>query len=116
VRGAVVKPLHFKPVRKLHLVDTWAIKQGLYEAEHFGTSASIFANYPIPVAGKTGTAEAPPYDDHSWYASWAPYKHPKIVVVAMVEHGGFGAQGAAPAAKEVYDAYFHVKPATTTTP
>jgi penicillin-binding protein 2 len=109
VRGAVVEPLRFKPVRKLHLVDTWAIKQGLYEAAHTGTSASIFANYPIPVAGKTGTAEAPPYDDHSWYASWAPYRHPKIVVVAMIEHGGFGAQAAAPAAKEVYDAYFRVK-------
>ena len=109
VRGAVVKPLRFKPVRRLHLVDTWAIRQGLYEAAHVGTSASIFANYPIPVAGKTGTAEAPPYDDHSWYASWAPYGHPKIVVVAMIEHGGFGAQAAAPAAKEVYDAYFGVK-------
>jgi penicillin-binding protein 2 len=109
VRGAVVQPLRSKPVRKLHLVDAWAIKQGLYEAAHSGTSAALFANYPIPVAGKTGTAEAPPSDDHSWYASWAPYRHPKIVVVAMIEHGGFGAQAAAPAAKEVYDAYFRVK-------
>ncbi|HEY3543145.1 MAG TPA: penicillin-binding transpeptidase domain-containing protein [Gaiellaceae bacterium] len=112
VRGAAVEPLRFKPVRRLHLVDTWAIKQGLYEAAHYGTSAALFAHYPIPVAGKTGTAEAPPYDDHSWYASWAPYRHPKIVVVAMIEHGGFGAQAAAPAAKEIYDAYFHVKPAS----
>lgn len=35
--------------------------------------------------------------------------HPKIVVVTMIEHGGFGAQAAAPAAKEIYAAYFHVK-------
>jgi penicillin-binding protein 2 len=109
VRGAVVEPLRFKPVRRLHLVDTWAIKQGLYAAAHQGTSAAIFSTFPIPVAGKTGTAEAPPSDDHSWYASFAPYPHPKIVVVTMIEHGGFGAEAAAPAAKEIYEAYFHVK-------
>ena len=109
IRGAAVQPLRFKPVRRLHLVDTWAIKQGLYSAAHQGTSAAVFGTFPIPVAGKTGTAEAPPGDDHSWYASWAPYNHPKIVVVTMIEHGGFGAEAAAPAAKEIYEAYFHIK-------
>jgi len=111
IRGGVAHPLTFKPVRKRHLVDAWAIKSGLYAAAHDpnGTSAAVFANFPIPVAGKTGTAEAPPGDDHSWYASWAPYNHPKLVVVAMIEHGGFGAQAAAPAVKEIYSAFFHVK-------
>ncbi len=45
----------------------------------------------------------------SWYASWAPYNSPKLVVVANVEHGGFGAQAAAPIAKKIYEAYFHLK-------
>ena len=27
----------------------------------------------------------------------------------MIEHGGFGAEAAAPAAKEIYQAFFHVK-------
>ena len=48
--------------------------------------------------------------DHSWYASWAPYDHPKLVVVAMIEHGGFGAEAAAPTVKRIYEAYFHLKP------
>jgi penicillin-binding protein 2 len=110
VQGSIEKPLRFKPVRRVHLVDTWAIKQGLYDAAHFGTSAQIFSTFPVPVAGKTGTAESGPgRDDHSWYASFAPANHPKIVVVTMIEHGGFGAQAAAPAAKEIYSAYFHVK-------
>jgi penicillin-binding protein 2 len=113
VRGASVKPLRFRPVRKLHLVDTWAIRQGLYDAAHTGTSAALFSTFPIPVAGKTGTAETGAgRDDHSWYASWAPAGHPKIVVVAMIEHGGFGAEAAAPAVKEIYESYFHVKPTT----
>jgi penicillin-binding protein 2 len=118
IRNHVRKPIRVKPVRHVKLVDVAAIEQGLYLAAHDpnGTSASVFGTFPIPVAGKTGTAEAPPGDDHSWYASFAPYGHPKVVVVVMIEHGGFGAQAAAPAAREIYQAFFHVKnPATTTT-
>ncbi len=112
LRGESVKPLVFKPARKVKLTDVQTIRDGLYEAAHSpgGTSSSLFANFPIAVAGKTGTAEAPPGDDHSWYASWAPFDHPKLVVVVMIEHGGFGAEAAAPAAKEIYESYFHVKP------
>jgi penicillin-binding protein 2 len=111
VRGESVQPLRFKPVRRVKLRDTWAIKQGLYEAAHSpgGTSASLFADFPVPVAGKTGTAEAPYGSDHSWYASWAPADHPRVVVVVLVAHGGFGAEAAAPAAREIYQAYFKVK-------
>ncbi len=110
IRGASVQPIRFKPIRHLKLVDLWAIKQGLYDAAHVGTSAAVFGGFPIPVAGKTGTAETGVgRDDHSWYASWAPFSHPKVVVVVMIEHGGFGAQAAAPAAKEIYQAFFHVK-------
>ena len=116
VRGASVKPLEFKPARKVKLTDAWAIRDGLYQAAHSprGTSASLFATFPIPVAGKTGTAESGPgRSDHSWYASWAPAKNPKIVVVVLIAHGGFGAEAAGPAAKEIYSAYFHVKPGAT---
>jgi len=30
----------------------------------------------------------------------------------MIEHGGFGAEAAGPAAKEIYQAFFHVKSPT----
>ena len=42
-------------------------------------------------------------------ASYAPAAHPRYVVVVLIEHGGFGAQAAAPAAKEIYQALFHVR-------
>ena len=112
IDNGVRKMLPFKPVRKLHLSPyTWAIRQGLYEAANRpgGTSFGVFTGLPFKVAGKTGTAEAPPLGVHSWYASWAPYDHPKLVVVAMIEHGGYGAQAAAPTAKRIYQAYFHPK-------
>ncbi|HXH98019.1 MAG TPA: penicillin-binding transpeptidase domain-containing protein, partial [Gaiellaceae bacterium] len=117
IRGGAPQSLSFKPVRHVKLVDVDAIRHGLYLAAHdpHGTSASVFADFPIPVAGKTGTAETcHGCDDHSWYASWAPYEHPKLVVVVMIEHGGFGSQAAAPAARDIYQSFFHV-PATTAT-
>jgi penicillin-binding protein 2 len=115
LRGESVETIPHKPVRKLKLKDLAAIHDGLYMAAHSpgGTSASLFANFPIPVAGKTGTAEAGAgRSDHSWYASWAPAGKPKVVIVVLIAHGGFGAQAAAPAAREIYRAFFHLKPAT----
>jgi penicillin-binding protein 2 len=111
IRGSSLRPFQFKPVRKVKLTDVWAIRQGLFEAAHSpgGTSASIFATFPVPVAGKTGTAQAPHGSDHSWYASWAPANNPKVVVVVLIAHGGFGAEAAAPAAREIYKAFFHLK-------
>jgi penicillin-binding protein 2 len=106
--GDVLQMLHFRPRGHVALKDAWAIRQGLYDAAHVGTSASVFASFPIPVAGKTGTAQTPTGSDHSWYATWAPYGHPRVLVVVLIEHGGFGAEAAAPAAKEIYSAFFHV--------
>ena len=59
------------------------------------------------MAGKTGTAEHPPHPPNAWFASWAPYDHPKLVVVALINDGGHGGTSAAPAARMVYQAFFH---------
>ena len=108
--GQIVRELRFPARRHVRLTDVGAIRDGLFAGAHSGTSASVFGNFPIPVAGKTGTAETRVGEsDHSWYASWAPAYNPKLVVVVLIEHGGFGAEAAAPAAKEIYSAYFGVK-------
>jgi penicillin-binding protein 2 len=110
IRNGVRHPIHYKPVRKLRLSPyTWAIREGLYEAANnpAGTSGAVFGGFHPTVAGKTGTAEPDPVS--SWYASWAPSNSPKLVVVVNIEHGGYGAQAAAPTAKKIYEAYFHLK-------
>jgi penicillin-binding protein 2 len=108
--GNVVERLAHRPARKLPLTGLQAIRDGLYSATHSagGTSTSVFGDFPVDVSGKTGTAEAPPGSDHSWYASWAPSGKPRYVVVVLIEHGGFGAEAAAPAAREIYSALFNV--------
>jgi penicillin-binding protein 2 len=109
-RGEVVHRLRFKPRREVRLTGLDTIRSALYNAAHSpsGTSSAVFANFPIPVAGKTGTAETPTGSDHSWYASWAPANNPKVVVVVLIEHGGFGVEAAAPAARDIYSTFFGV--------
>jgi penicillin-binding protein 2 len=110
LRGHRTRRLAFRPRAHLRLHDIWAIRKGLFDAAHAsgGTSAAIFGTFPVAVDGKTGTAQAPSGSDHSWYASWAPAFHPRVVVVVLIEHGGFGAEAAAPAARDIYTAFFRL--------
>lgn len=85
------------------------IMEGLHDATSGpgGTATSVFAEFPIPIAGKTGTAERPPHPyNQSWFISLAPYPNPNIVTVVTIEEGGFGAESAAPANKQILEAYF----------
>jgi penicillin-binding protein 2 len=89
-----------------------AIMDGLRSAasDPSGTSGPVFDGFPIPVAGKTGTAEkggARP--DQSWYVALAPYPNPRYVVAVTDEAGGFGAETAAPDARRILAALFGVK-------
>jgi cell division protein FtsI/penicillin-binding protein 2 len=64
---------------------------------------------PVPVAGKTGSAETDPNNNvlpHSWFVSFAPYNDPQIVTVILFEKAGEGAEYAVPATRETLQWYF----------
>jgi penicillin-binding protein 2 len=46
------------------------------------------------------------FRDHAWFAAFAPVEDPRIAVIVLAEHGGFGAAAAAPIAKQVFEKYF----------
>jgi penicillin-binding protein 2 len=108
--GRVLREFEPGPRRHVKIDPTYRaeILEGLHDAAQSGagTSFAIFGDFPIPVAGKTGTAQRPPNADQSWYAVLAPYPEPKIVTVVTMEEGGFGSDAAAPAAKTILEAYF----------
>jgi penicillin-binding protein 2 len=108
--GRVLKEFDPKPRRHVHMDPGYraTILEGLHDAAQNGggTSFEVFGNFPIPVAGKTGTAQRPPYADQSWYGVLAPYPNPRIVTFVTMEEGGFGAEAAAPAARTILEAYF----------
>ena len=108
--GRVLKEFAPKPRRHIQIDPEYraAILEGLHDAAQNGggTSFEVFGNFPIEVAGKTGTAQRPPHLDQSWYGVLAPYPNPRIVTFVTMEEGGFGAESAAPAARKILEAYF----------
>ena len=117
----VLRPYTPKPPRDIGLDPgaIAAIQEGLYQATHevYGTSQQVFRLFPVPVAGKTGTAEKfvnlPGFQglrDQSWWCGYGPYASPELAVCAVIENGGFGGTAAAPTALKVFESYFNVNP------
>ena len=76
---------------------------GMRLAVQNGTCSSI--NTPAyPICGKTGTVENPG-KDHSVFIGFAPMDNPQIAIAVYVEHGGFGADTAAPMASLIIEEY-----------
>jgi penicillin-binding protein 2 len=74
-----------------------------------GTAHRIFANFPIDLAGKTGTAQDPPRDPHAWFAGYTYANRediPDIAVVVVLENAGEGSDVAAPVVKGILQQYF----------
>jgi penicillin-binding protein 2 len=112
--GRVFQELPATAKRQLKIKSEYrnAILSGLRSAASApgGTSADVFKGFPIPVAGKTGTAEkGAGRPDQSWYIALAPYPNPRYVVAVTDEAGGFGAETAAPAARRILAALFNVR-------
>lgn len=91
------------------------VKKGLEEVPKQGGTAWPFFTFPIPTAGKTGTAEygdsknehsSTGYRTHAWYTAYAPADDPKIAMTVLIEGGGEGSSVAAPIVKETFRWYF----------
>lgn len=88
-----------------------------------GTASETLLGMTVPVAGKTGTAEAPPGDPHAWFGGYAPagpftdangltITEPEIAVVVIVENGGQGSEVAAPIFRRLVELYYGIQPLT----
>ncbi len=111
IEPSPIRELSFKPA---HLA---AVRAAMVDVNKEGTGARAFAGAPYSVGGKTGTAQvyslrgskyvagrvAERLRDHSWFIAYAPADNPTIALAVLVENGGFGAQSAAPIARQVID-------------
>ncbi|MEM1290689.1 MAG: penicillin-binding protein 2 [Cyanobacteria bacterium P01_H01_bin.162] len=91
----------------LQPVTIEVLQDGLRQVISSGTARSLnLPNIP-PIAGKTGTAEAPPFENHAWFGAYAPAENPEVLIVAFAEHsGGGGGSVAAPMVKQMLEAYY----------
>ena len=55
-----------------------------------GTASQVFADYPISVIGKTGSAQVDTGTAHGVFVLAAPAEDPQIAIAVVVEHGGSG--------------------------
>jgi len=115
-REITPQPTHTVPLKPENLA---VIKNALAGVPREGTSAAAFVHAAYASAGKTGTAQVYSLKgekyasgrvderlrDHAWYIAYAPADAPRIALAVLVENGGFGAQAAAPIARQVFDYY-----------
>ena len=102
-----------------------AVREALIAVVNEPGGTAYRSRLPDPkFAGKTGTAQVMKLGqkqkldpatqaylsrDHAWFAAFAPADDPEVVVVVLNEHGGWGAEAAAPAAAKLVKAYFELK-------
>lgn len=89
----LVDPKHFGPIIK-----------GMEAVVLNGTARSLKSN-DFTMLAKTGTAQVPQGKDNSIFVLAAPADNPKIVIAAVMEHAGFGATWAGPAAAVIAEKY-----------
>jgi len=95
------------------------VREAMKGVTTFGTAAAVAdlgLGPDIKMAGKTGTAQGFNYNggrgvhgwngdwrlrDHAWFVAYAPVDDPRYALSVLIEHGGFGAQAAAPRAREI---------------
>ena len=116
--GTVLKT--FSPEKLGNLGEDQAtlsfLQDALHEVTISGTSAGVFASFPIPTSGKTGTAQVfgknpngSAKSDTSWYAGYAPTNNPRYVAVMMVSQGGFGAGTSGLGVRKIFETIFGVQ-------
>ncbi|EIW00725.1 penicillin-binding protein 2 [Thermoanaerobacter siderophilus] len=106
--GKIVEETKPEVLDRIHIPKKYldAIKLGMKGVtERGGTASGAFRNLPIPVGGKTGTAEVVGRANYAWFVGFAPYDDPQIVVVAVIYQGGHGSY-AGYVARDIFDAYF----------
>jgi len=89
------------------------VKKGMRKLVTEGSARSLFKNFPISVAAKTGTAQkdginpvtGETYDEYAWFVAFAPYEDPEIAISIVIFQGGSGIN-AGPIAREVMAEYF----------
>lgn len=82
------------------------IRMSMSATTQEGGTASYFAGLPKPIAGKTGTAENSHGRDHGLFVAYGPVDDPELVVVCIVEQGGFGSVAAGPIVYKAFEEFF----------
>ncbi len=82
------------------------MRMGMSATTQEGGTASYFSRLPKSIAGKTGTAENSHGRDHGLFVAYGPVDNPELVVVCIVEQGGYGSTAAGPIVYKAFEEFF----------
>ena len=97
------------------------LTQAMYGVVNEGGTAAASKLPGIELCGKTGTAQVisaqglqragkqSNFKNNAWFVGFAPRRNPEIIVAALVQAGGFGADSAAPIVRDIVKAYYDKK-------
>jgi penicillin-binding protein 2 len=100
------------------------ITQAMWSVVNEGGTAAASKLPGIEFCGKTGTAQVisaqgkekatnkSALKNNAWFVGFAPRRNAEIVVAVLVQAGGYGAEAAAPVARDVVKAYYDKKGGT----
>ena len=90
------------------------LRQGMFQSVHSEKGTAQLARVRFAkLAAKTGTAQAPPGEPHSWFGGFFPYEDPKIAFLVFIERGKSGGMTAAKLAKRVINTYHELYASAT---
>ena len=107
--GNIVKQIEPQIIEKYQFsqANLNFIREAMYSTTiEDGNAVGILGDFPRKIGAKTGTSENSHGRDHSWFVAYGPHENPEIVVVVLVEQGGYGAVAAGPIARKVLNSYF----------
>ncbi len=107
VDGSIVAEYPPKIVEEIEMGDDVinAVRNGMRRVVDEGSASNIFADYPVSICGKTGTAQVGSGSNNALFIAYAPADDPQIAIAVVIEHGVRGTN-AAQVAKDVFDVYF----------
>ena len=89
--------------------ETWeTIREGMLAVTEDGTASRVFADFPIRVLGKSGSAQVGGGRANGIFILAAPAEAPEIAAAVVIEHGASG-NNAARVARDILAAYFGVE-------
>ena len=92
-----------EPVADVSIIQT--VRLGMRDCVTYGSGRAL-ASFPVPVAGKTGTAQwRNDKPNQAWFTAFAPFDDPQVVVTVLIEEGGEGSSVAVPVARDVLQAW-----------
>jgi len=109
INGKFVEPANSTTL-KIDSKHMKAVQEGMRQVVVNGaTNPARFANIPVDIAGKSGTAEQNTdanQPSHAWFTAYAPYDNPEVMATVLIEEGRSGSIAAAPAVSSFLEDYF----------